>query len=98
MVKNIGVYILFILLTLILVPTLAVLSFGLYLSAFIVLIAGLLRTIGLSTIQMNIWPGIEIPQLLSLPISVIFAGIFALIAYKSWVYLKNFLHLIQANR
>ena len=98
MLRNIGIYILFGICTLIIVPTLAVLSVGLFVSAVAALFGGLLRTLGFSIIQMTIWSGVEIPVAFSLPMSILVASILSLLAFKSWTLLRRYLYFININR
>ncbi|KGR76347.1 hypothetical protein [Ureibacillus sinduriensis] len=53
------------------IPVLFVLYLGLILSAFLISIAGILRTIGFEQIKMSIWHNVAIPVSLSIPISLI---------------------------
>ncbi|WP_340002601.1 hypothetical protein [Oceanobacillus sp. FSL K6-0127] len=52
------------------IPVLYVLYIGLMLCALLILLAGILRTFGIEQIQMSIWQGIELPAVLSIPISL----------------------------
>nr|WP_285844880.1 hypothetical protein [Oceanobacillus profundus] len=52
------------------IPVLYVLYVGLMLCALLILLAGILRTFGIEQIQMSIWQGIELPAVLSIPISL----------------------------
>jgi len=49
---------------------LAVLYVGLVVSALIAILAGILRTVGVDQINMSIWPGVDVPVILSIPLAL----------------------------
>ncbi|CAM3842283.1 hypothetical protein [Mesobacillus zeae] len=51
----------------------SVLYAGLVLSSLIILLSGILRTIGFEQIKMNIWYGVELPVVLSIPVALLFS-------------------------
>jgi len=53
------------------IPVLSVLYVGMVLSAIISMLAGILRTLGFEQIKMSIWQGIDLPVVLSIPLSLV---------------------------
>lgn len=85
------------LLSIIVIPVLATLAGGFGFSAVLVLIAGLLRTLGVPGIQMNLGPGIEVPTEWSMVVSTIVGGIVGGIAYLSWRGLRLYMKFLSAS-
>ncbi|XRD25136.1 hypothetical protein AABM34_24695 [Lysinibacillus fusiformis] len=52
---------------------LSVLYAGLLLSGILSLLAGILRTFGFHQIKMNVWYGVELPIILSIPLALLVA-------------------------
>lgn len=77
--------------TAIAVPVLSVFSFGLVVSSSILLGGGFLRTFGVDVLNMNVMPGVEIPTISSIPVSIAVAAVFTLLAYGSWRLIKGIL-------
>lgn len=50
---------------------LSVLYLGLMLSVLLSILAGILRTVGFDQIKMGIWQGVELPVILSIPVSLV---------------------------
>lgn len=80
---------------LLIVPTLSVLMIGLLVCAVIAFVAGLLRTFGMVSIQMNLGTGLEIPQIFSLPVGIVFGILFLGFAFGCWKVLKMYLSFIR---
>ncbi|RSK27188.1 hypothetical protein EJF36_10025 [Bacillus sp. HMF5848] len=88
-------YAIFSLPTLVIVPTLFVFSTGLALCSAIAVIGGIIRTFNKDLVQMTIVPGVDIPSILSLPVSIVFAVILLLISFSSWKLLKRYIKFIR---
>ncbi|MGN4123552.1 hypothetical protein ACMGD3_00655 [Lysinibacillus sphaericus] len=50
---------------------LSVLYGGLILSAVLLILAGILRTVGYDQLKMSIWQGVDLPIVLSIPLSLV---------------------------
>ncbi len=50
---------------------LSVLYGGLILSAVLLILAGILRTVGFDQLKMSIWQGVDLPIVLSIPLSLV---------------------------
>ncbi|EON70151.1 hypothetical protein [Lysinibacillus sphaericus] len=50
---------------------LSVLYGGLILSAVLSILAGILRTVGFDQLKMSIWQGVDLPVILSIPLSLV---------------------------
>ncbi|QST01138.1 hypothetical protein IMZ31_06130 [Pontibacillus sp. ALD_SL1] len=75
--------------TLIIATVGCALVFGFVVSAFLLLIAGILRTFGMEWIQMNIgaW---EVPQAFSLPVALGVSILLCAVAFGIWKGLKKY--------
>ncbi|WP_338751361.1 hypothetical protein [Bacillus sp. FJAT-52991] len=74
-------------------PVLAVLYVGLLISALLAALAGLLRTLGVEAVQINIWPDIAVPPILSLPCTLL-VSLLLLFCAK---YIKHLIKFIYSN-
>jgi hypothetical protein len=81
---------------LLVVPTLSVLSGGLLVCSIIVVVCGILRTFGMDFIQMNIGSGVEIPQILSIPVALVTALLLVAVAFGSLKLLKKYLSFVKS--
>jgi len=54
---------------------LSVLYVGLVISALIVILAGILRTVGIDQIKMSIWQGVDLPVIFSIPFALVISGL-----------------------
>ncbi|MBU7314777.1 DUF1700 domain-containing protein [Paenibacillus oleatilyticus] len=84
------------LLSIMVIPVLATLAGGFGFSAVLVFIAGLLRTLGVTGIQMNLGP-VEVPTEWSMVVSTIVGGIVGGIAYVSWRGLRLYMSFLSAS-
>lgn len=50
---------------------LSILYAGLMVSAILSILAGILRTVGFEQIKMSIWQGVDLPVILSIPLSLV---------------------------
>lgn len=80
---------------LLIVPILSVLSVGLLVCSIIVILGGMLRTFGMDFLQMNIGSGLEIPQILSLPVALVTALLLVAVAFGGWKLLKKYLSFVR---
>ncbi|WP_163857371.1 DUF1700 domain-containing protein [Paenibacillus elgii] len=84
------------LLSIMVIPVLATLAGGFGFSAVLVFIAGLLRTLGVTGIRMNLGP-VEVPTEWSMVVSTIVGGIVGGIAYLSWRGLRIYMNFLSAS-
>ncbi|MCM3236210.1 hypothetical protein M3589_00560 [Heyndrickxia oleronia] len=56
-------------------PVLSILYAGLLISAILSILGAILRTFGFEQIIMSIWNGIDLPVVLSIPVSLIFSSL-----------------------
>lgn len=75
------------------IPVLFILYVGLIISTIISMLAGILRTFGFEQIKMSIWPGIDLPISLSIPLAMIVS--FFLIV--SSLYIKRLVNFCYSN-
>ncbi|WP_010495182.1 DUF1700 domain-containing protein [Paenibacillus elgii] len=85
------------LLSIMVIPVLATIAYGFGFSAVLIFIAGIIRTFGVTWIQMNLGPGIEVPTEWSMLYSTIVGGIVGGIAYVSWRGLRNYMNFLSAS-
>ncbi|ASA23628.1 DUF1700 domain-containing protein [Paenibacillus donghaensis] len=85
------------LLSIMVIPFLATIAFGFGLSAVLSLLAGVLRTLGVPYITMNIGNDIQVPREYSMLVAVILAVILEGIAYYSWIYLRKYITYISTE-
>lgn len=83
------------LLSIILVPILATLACGFGFCTVLVFLAGIIRSFGVTWIQMDIGPGISVPTEWSIVFALVVGGIIGSIAYISWKYLKVYLAFVS---
>ena len=80
---------------LLIVPILSVLMIGLLICSIMVFVGGILRTFGMTSIQMKLGNDLEIPQILSLPVGIVVGLIFLAVAVGSWKVLKTYLSFVR---
>lgn len=80
---------------LLIVPVLSVLMIGLLICSIIVFVGGILRTFGMTSIQMKLGKDLEIPQILSLPVGIVGGLLFLAVAVGSWKVLKTYLSFVR---
>ncbi|WP_141431044.1 DUF1700 domain-containing protein [Bacillus sp. 03113] len=85
------------LLSVIVVPILATLAYGFGFCAALIFIAGIIRTFGVTWIQMNIGPNLSVPLEWSMVYALVVGGIIGGIAYFSWKYLRVYLNFLAAS-
>ncbi|WP_163857367.1 DUF1700 domain-containing protein [Paenibacillus elgii] len=85
------------LLSVIVIPVLATIAYGFGFCSVLIFIAGFIRTFGVTWIQMNLGPGIEVPTEWSMLYSTIVGGIVGGIAYVSWRGLRNYMNFLSAS-
>lgn len=85
------------LLSVIVIPFLAILAYGFGFCAVLTIIAGIVRTFGVTWIQMNLGPGIEVPTQYSMVYAGVIGGIIGGIAYISWKNLRRYLAFLSAS-
>lgn len=83
------------LLSVIIVPILATFAYGFGFCTVLVFLAGIIRTLGVTWIQMDIGPGISVPTEWSMVFALVVGGIIGSIAYFSWKYLKAYLAFVS---
>ncbi|GIP34053.1 DUF1700 domain-containing protein [Paenibacillus sp. J2TS4] len=79
------------------IPILAVLAGGLAFSAGVAVLGGILRTMGLTWIQMQVAPGIEVPVEYSFIVGGIAGGILFLLAFLCWKGLRSYLRFLSSK-
>lgn len=94
MIRNIRTYLTKFLICLIALPVLSVLSLGLWISASLSIIAGILRTFGVK-IMMGLGEFGQVPQILSLPFAMVFSAMFSMGAFYSWKLFKKSYEFIK---
>ncbi|HEK9101869.1 hypothetical protein KFD70_11230 [Bacillus pfraonensis] len=85
------------LLSVIVVPVLATIAYGFGFCTVLILIAGIIRSFGVTWVQMDMGPGLSIPQEWSMVYALIIGGIVGSIAYFSWKYLRIYLNFLSRN-
>ncbi|KEQ27767.1 hypothetical protein ET33_13920 [Paenibacillus tyrfis] len=85
------------LLSIMVIPVLATIAYGFGFCSVLIFIAGLIRTFGVTWIQMNLGPGIEVPTEWSMLYSTIIGGIIGGIAYLSWRGLRTYMNFLSAS-
>ncbi|GAB6992286.1 DUF1700 domain-containing protein [Paenibacillus pini] len=85
------------LLSVIVIPVLAVFAYGFGFCTVLTLLAGVLRTFGATWINMNIGPGLEIPSEYSMIFSLVVGAIIGGIAYLSYKYLRKYMVFLSAQ-
>lgn len=85
------------LLSIMVIPVLATIAYGFGFCSVLIFIAGFVRTFGVTWIQMNLGPGIEVPTEWSMLYSTIVGGIVGGIAYVSWRGLRNYMNFLSAS-
>jgi len=83
------------LLSVMVVPFLAVIAYGFGFSAVLTLIAGIVRSFGVTWIQMNLGSDLEVPTEWSMAVALPLAGIIGGIAYVSWKSLRKYLNFLS---
>ncbi|MFA9456856.1 hypothetical protein ACERJO_08780 [Halalkalibacter sp. AB-rgal2] len=73
--------------SLVAIPILSVLSIGLSMCSIIVVVGGILYTIGVD-IRMEFWPDVSVPPYLGVPTGFLFGALLLAIAFLSWRLLK----------
>ncbi|WP_246469703.1 DUF1700 domain-containing protein [Cohnella nanjingensis] len=79
------------LLSVMVVPVLAVLAYGFGFCSVLIFLAGVIRTFGVTWINMSIAPGMEVPTLWSMAVAIPVGAIVGGIAYISWRGLRKYL-------
>ncbi|MWV42866.1 DUF1700 domain-containing protein [Paenibacillus sp. HJL G12] len=85
------------LLSIMVIPVLATVAYGFGFCTILIVLAGILRTFGMTWINMNIGPGMEVPANYSLLFSAVVGAIVGGIAYFSWIGLKKYLAFLSAR-
>ncbi|SDY56569.1 hypothetical protein [Bacillus sp. 166amftsu] len=85
------------LLSVIVVPVLATIAYGFGFCTVLILIAGIIRSFGATWVQIDIGPGLSIPQEWSMVGALIIGGIVGSIAYVSWKYLRIYLNFLSRS-
>ncbi|WP_088830757.1 DUF1700 domain-containing protein [Paenibacillus tyrfis] len=85
------------LLSIMVIPVLATIAYGFGFCSVLIFIAGFIRTFGVTWIQMNLGPGIEVPTEWSMLYSTIIGGIIGGIAYLSWRGLRIYMNFLSAS-
>ncbi|GIO29160.1 MULTISPECIES: DUF1700 domain-containing protein [Paenibacillus] len=83
------------LLSVMVVPVLAVVAYGFGFCAILIVLAGILRTCGVTWINMSIGPGMEIATEYSMLYALVVGGIVGGIAFASWIGLKKYLAFVS---
>jgi len=83
------------LLSVMIVPVLATVAYGFGLCTILIVIAGILRTLGASWINMSIGPGMEIATEYSMIYALVVGAIIGGIAFASWIGLKKYLAFLS---
>lgn len=83
------------LLSVIIVPILATIVYGFGFCTVLVILAGIIRSFGVTWIQMDIGPGISVPTEWSMVFALVVGGMIGSIAYFSWKYLKVYLAFVS---
>ncbi len=81
--------------SIIVVPILATIAYGFGFSAILIFLAGILRTFGVSWIQMDLGPGYSVPTEWSMVYALIIGGMIGAIAYYSRKYLRIYLKFLS---
>jgi uncharacterized membrane protein len=84
-------------LSLFVVPLLALFTFVVGLLAIVMPIAGVLRTLGVHGIVMGDSGGWQVPTLWSFPASLVLAAVFAVLAWAGYKLLRGYLWLVLAG-
>jgi uncharacterized membrane protein len=82
--------------SIIVVPFLSLITLSFSLSSIVIIGAGILRTIGLKGLRMDLGSWI-VPNILSIPFSIVIAGICLLISLLSWKLLRLYFQLIMTG-
>ena len=85
------------LLSVIIVPVLATIAYGFGFSAVLVFVAGIVRSFGVTWIQMDLGPNYTVPMEWSMVYAIIVGGIIGWIAYISNKYLKKYITFVQKH-
>ncbi|PGA72858.1 hypothetical protein [Bacillus pseudomycoides] len=85
------------LLSVIVVPVLATIAYGFGFCTVLIFIAGIIRSLGATWVQMDIGPGLSIPQEWSMVLALGIGGIVGSIAYFSWKYLHIYLNFLSRS-
>lgn len=85
------------LLSVMVIPVLATIAYGFGFCTVLILIAGIIRSFGVTWITMNIGPGIEVPTEYSMVFSLVVGSIVGGIAYVSWKYLRKYMEFLSAR-
>ncbi|MFP3393188.1 DUF1700 domain-containing protein [Brevibacillus sp. SIMBA_040] len=93
----IGFYCITGLLSVIIVPVLATIAYGFGFSAVLVFVAGIVRSFGVTWIQMDLGPKYTVPIEWSMAYAIMVGGIIGWIAYISNKYLKKYIMFVQKH-
>lgn len=85
------------LLSVMVIPVLATIAYGFGLCTILILIGGVVRSFGVTWINMTIGPGMEVPTEWSMPFALVVGAIIGTIAYFSWKYLKLYLGFLSVH-
>ncbi|MFD0710742.1 DUF1700 domain-containing protein [Paenibacillus sp. GCM10027626] len=83
------------LLSVMVIPVLAVVAYGFGFCATLIVIAGIIRTFGVTWINMNLGPGLEVPTEWSMLYALPIGGIVGGIAFVSWRYLRKYMDFLS---
>ena len=83
------------LVSIMIITVLATIAYGFGFCAVLIFLAVIIRTFGVSWIQMNVGPGLSVPYEWSLAFSAVFGGIVGGIAYFSRKYLRIYLKFLS---
>ncbi|TMV50131.1 DUF1700 domain-containing protein [Paenibacillus mesophilus] len=83
------------LLSVMVVPVLATIAYGFGFCTILILLAGVIRTFGVSWINMDVAPGVSVPYEWSMVFSLVVGGIVGSIAYISRKYLRKYLSFLS---
>jgi uncharacterized membrane protein len=93
--RMIGFYCTTGLLSVMVVPVLATIAYGFGFCAALILLAGIVRTFGVTWINMDIAPGVSVPTEWSMVYALVVGGIVGAIAYFSRKYLRKYLSFLS---
>jgi len=85
------------LLSVMVVPVLAVLAFGFGFCSVLIFLAGAIRSLGVTWIDMSIGPGMEVPTAWSMAVAIPVGAIIGGIAYISWRGLRKYMASLSAR-
>lgn len=84
------------LLSIMVIPVLAVIAYGFGFCTLLILVAGVIRTFGATWISMGV-PGMEVPTEYSMVVAAIIGAIIGGIAYFSWIGLKKYMAFLSTH-